>query len=199
MTALERIVDALRAHGSDVRETGSGVMAQCPAHPDRTPSLSIGINRDGDGVVVKCFGQHCDYRDIVAAVGLTPSDLFDTPRSAPQRQPRPPRLAQPAPGERFDEAKAQARVAGLTEMWGDLVQAGRAVAQWRRDTDPWCRSCGALPAVGGPQWWRLFCADCLSGWAPLEAAVDIEFAALGQASRAVAQAWQLSKRRRGRP
>ena len=51
MSALEVIRDALRDHGSLIRETGDTFAAQCPAHPDANPSLSVATRTDGKGVI----------------------------------------------------------------------------------------------------------------------------------------------------
>jgi hypothetical protein len=72
MNARERLEDALRAAGKHV----SGNKAQCPAHDDRNPSLSIGDRRDGKGIVLKCHGG-CTHVDVLAALGLSERDLFD--------------------------------------------------------------------------------------------------------------------------
>ena len=45
-------------------------MARCPAHSDRTPSLSV--RWTGDRVLLYCFAG-CSYQDIVNALGLSPS------------------------------------------------------------------------------------------------------------------------------
>jgi hypothetical protein len=77
MTAFTVITDALRDHGSDVKEVGNDkAKAQCPAHDDNRASLSVGPRRDGKGVVITCHAG-CDIADIVAALGLSVSDLFD--------------------------------------------------------------------------------------------------------------------------
>lgn len=58
-----------------VRETGRGQwLARCPAHPDKSPSLSV---RDiGDGtVLLHCFAG-CAAAEVTAAVDLTLADLF---------------------------------------------------------------------------------------------------------------------------
>ncbi len=73
-----------------VRRTGPGTwLACCPAHEDRTASLSI---KDADEkTLLHCFGQGCSAAEIVAAVGLEISDLFP-PRqhhSKPERRPFP--------------------------------------------------------------------------------------------------------------
>jgi hypothetical protein len=49
-------------------------VARCPAHKDRSPSLSVGIGREGR-VLVHCFAG-CSTHDVLAAVGLSISDLF---------------------------------------------------------------------------------------------------------------------------
>lgn len=58
-----------------VRKRGSGSwMACCPAHEDKRPSLSVRSFQDGS-ISVKCFAG-CSTADVLAAVGLNPSDLF---------------------------------------------------------------------------------------------------------------------------
>ncbi len=51
--------------------------AQCPAHRDRNPSLSI--RQTEDRALVKCWAG-CATSEIVAAIGLTLADLFDDQR-----------------------------------------------------------------------------------------------------------------------
>lgn len=68
----KRIADSLDGHKS-----GSSWMARCPAHDDRTPSLSI---RDAnDKVLVHCFAG-CAQRDVISALaarGLWPIGSSD--------------------------------------------------------------------------------------------------------------------------
>jgi hypothetical protein len=62
-----------RLHG--VRQTRPGRwLAKCPAHEDRSPSLSVRELDDGT-ILVKDFGG-CGASDVVAAVGLELKDLF---------------------------------------------------------------------------------------------------------------------------
>ena len=62
-------------HLEGVRATGPrGWVAQCPAHHDKTPSLSVRELPDGR-VLVHCFAG-CNVHDILAAVGLSLWDLF---------------------------------------------------------------------------------------------------------------------------
>lgn len=87
-TAFDRLVDALRDHGSTVRDTGHGTAsAQCPAHDDGTASLSVGPRRDGKGVVVHCHAG-CDYLEVLAALKFSPGDLFDEPKMREVWSPR---------------------------------------------------------------------------------------------------------------
>jgi hypothetical protein len=75
--AYERVIDALRSHNRTVRQNGTKAAAQCPAHDDSTPSLSIKAI-DGQALIY-CWGG-CDTTDVLAAAGLTMSDLYDEPR-----------------------------------------------------------------------------------------------------------------------
>lgn len=80
MTAFDHFTDALRNHGRAVKQsTDNKAMAQCPAHDDGSPSLSIGPRRDNDGIVINCHAG-CDRSEILAALDLTVHDLFDSPR-----------------------------------------------------------------------------------------------------------------------
>lgn len=68
-----------------VKPAGEGRWyARCPAHADKSPSLSI---RDtGEKVLLHCF-TGCDPEDVLTAVGLTWKDLYidrwDAARNAP--------------------------------------------------------------------------------------------------------------------
>lgn len=58
-------------------------MACCPAHDDRDPSLSIKEAHDGK-VLLHCWSG-CTADDIVAAIGLELSDLFEPSDYRPKR------------------------------------------------------------------------------------------------------------------
>ena len=63
--------------------------APCPAHDDKSPSLTIRENPDG-AVLLHCFAG-CSVGAIVAALGLELSDLFPPREKSgrePKRQPR---------------------------------------------------------------------------------------------------------------
>jgi hypothetical protein len=85
-TAHARIVAAL--HGQDVLDKGDTARARCPAHNgSSSTSLSIGPRRDGKGVVVCCHAG-CTTKDILAAIGLSMSDLFDEDKARAVYAPR---------------------------------------------------------------------------------------------------------------
>lgn len=48
--------------------------ACCPAHSDKSPSLSVALTHDGK-ILLKCWAG-CGYAEICAAVGIEPTDLF---------------------------------------------------------------------------------------------------------------------------
>jgi len=53
-----------------------GANWRCPAHDDRTPSLSV---TNGDGKVALHCHAGCGHDDVVVALGLVTADLFDAP------------------------------------------------------------------------------------------------------------------------
>jgi len=71
---LRAVRDALEDAGCDPRGPGHKFTARCPAHEDRTPSLSVGEGVDGRALVY-CFGG-CDADEIVRTIGLQWADLF---------------------------------------------------------------------------------------------------------------------------
>jgi hypothetical protein len=88
MTA-QKLLDRLES----VKQTGPDRwLARCPAHQDRSPSLSI--RELGDGrVLVYCFAG-CEASDVLTAVGLDLGDLF--PERLPEHSYRPSHSSIPA-------------------------------------------------------------------------------------------------------
>ena len=76
-TWLHGLLDAL---GSGRQYEGSTIR-QCPAHEDAHPSLNVSPGRDGK-VVIYCHAG-CDWRAIVAALGIPARYLFEPPPVAP--------------------------------------------------------------------------------------------------------------------
>ena len=91
---VERLLGCL----DRVRKCGRGWIACCPAHEDRSASLSVCEGSDGRALV-KCFAG-CDALAVVRALGLEVADLF------------PPRVADLSP-----EGRAAAREAHRQGGW----------------------------------------------------------------------------------
>ena len=67
-------VDVVLTRLERVRRSGDGWVARCPAHEDRSPSLSV--REGGDGRVLVYCHAGCCTEDVVAAIGLSMRDLF---------------------------------------------------------------------------------------------------------------------------
>jgi len=116
-----------------VRRSGRGWMARCPAHADRTPSLSITAGDDGR-ILLHDFGG-CPTAEIVKALGLAISDLF-------QSQNLPPQLIRDAKRQRVQKLRqreAEYHRAGLlsdaVREAESLIEASRgiSVARWSNE------------------------------------------------------------------
>lgn len=89
MAAIDHVLERLER----VRRKPGGWTARCPAHPDKNPSLAVGVGEDGR-VLLRCMARQCPVPAICEAIGLEIKDLFDdgsTPTSVyvPKRHARP--------------------------------------------------------------------------------------------------------------
>ena len=66
-------VEQLLARLESVRRSGDDWMARCPAHEDQTPSLAIGMGKDGQ--ILLCCHAGCKTSAVLAGLGLTMADL----------------------------------------------------------------------------------------------------------------------------
>jgi hypothetical protein len=85
--SLEAILDRLQS----VRRNGVGWMARCPAHADKSPSLSV--RDENERVLLHCFAG-CTVEDICAALEIKVSELFSKRREMHKPEPRVVREAQ---------------------------------------------------------------------------------------------------------
>lgn len=67
-------IDLVLSRLDRVRPYGKGYTARCPAHEDRTASLSVTAGDDGR-LLLHCFAG-CSVHDVVGAIGLTITELF---------------------------------------------------------------------------------------------------------------------------
>jgi hypothetical protein len=85
-SATAMIADRVISRLSQVRQVAPGRwISRCPAHDDRSPSLSVRELDDGR-VLVHCFAG-CEVQSVLHGVGLTFSDLYpDSPISHRERR-----------------------------------------------------------------------------------------------------------------
>src|SRR4051794_37197609 len=62
--------------------TSTGFIACCPAHEDRTPSLSISLGSDGR-ILVRCHAG-CEAAAVMRAIGRNLTELFDDNTALPE-------------------------------------------------------------------------------------------------------------------
>ena len=116
--------DTLLARLEGVRQSGRDQWTcKCPAHEDRSPSLSVRELDDGR-VLVHDFGG-CDPADIMTALGLSMSDLFP---NEPHRR--------TSPRQRWDGfalLKVLRRESVVTSMAAVDLATGRALSEPDRE------------------------------------------------------------------
>lgn len=124
-------IDDLLGRLQGVRKNGANHWtAQCPAHTDKSPSLSIACGEDGR-ILLHDFGG-CTVHDVLAAIGLEVGDLFEQ-RMRPQT-----REERRAAAEAFRRHGWQAalRVADremvVIQCAADMVQRGVALTEGDR-------------------------------------------------------------------
>ena len=79
-------VEALLAQLKSVRRSREGWIARCPAHADRSPSLSVGVGRDAR-VLLYCHAG-CTPQAVCAALGIGMGELFAGPGLQRKAEPR---------------------------------------------------------------------------------------------------------------
>jgi hypothetical protein len=72
-------LEVLLSKLDNVRRSGHGWSARCPAHEDRHSSFSITPAEDGK-ILLKCFAG-CPVEEVLARLGLAWADLFPEPHS----------------------------------------------------------------------------------------------------------------------
>ncbi len=83
------MINNVLQHLSKVKKTSKGFQALCPAHTDKSPSLSIREGDDGR-ILLHCHAG-CTAEAVVASIGLKLSDLYHPATNTTRRPP-------PAPG-----------------------------------------------------------------------------------------------------
>ena len=112
------------------RKTKQGHVVKCPAHEDKTASLSISEGNNGQ-ILVKCFAG-CTFQSIVSSLGLTARDLFNDQKqetAKPYRRINAPEKKQTEPESGEPKSKYSIeREYSYTDVFGNEVyQALRLV------------------------------------------------------------------------
>jgi hypothetical protein len=110
-------IDEILSKLKGVKRSNDGFVAKCPAHDDRTGSLSVGAGRGK--VLMHCFAG-CTAPNVVKALGLEWRDMFDTkPHPA-----SPPRIVSQDGVVYCGEPKQKSKVAAVyryTDETGQLL------------------------------------------------------------------------------
>ena len=74
--SYDAVIQALQDQGFKPKQSSAGYIACCPAHDDRTASLSISKKVD-DTALINCFSGRCSYESIIKALDLwtEPKDI----------------------------------------------------------------------------------------------------------------------------
>ncbi len=83
MAAEALSLDELLLALQGVQRSGANYKARCPAHDDRTASLSV-TRGDSGKILLKCFAG-CSYNDIITALGFSTAQLFPPKDESPQQ------------------------------------------------------------------------------------------------------------------
>ncbi len=114
--ALRRVLEALRDAGLKPKRSGEGWECHCPAHDERTPSLSIDIG-DDEKAILYCYAG-CSVKSIVESIGLRMVDLFQDkgfasiPSQSSERTSKPIRKPSPSYPTAQDAVKVMERSRG---------------------------------------------------------------------------------------
>lgn len=113
-------VDTVLSRLTKLRQTGRGTwLACCPAHEDRTPSLTVRELDDGR-ILIHCFAG-CGASDVLAALSLEMTDLF------PERLGSFPAVRQPF--SPMDVLRALRREAGIIAIQSADIAEGRQLSK----------------------------------------------------------------------
>lgn len=124
--SLTRVIDALHEAGLSIRQRGDHADAQCPAHDDSSPSLSIDWKANtGKGMTMLYCHGGCDVREVLDALGLRLTDTYDEPPKGKTGEIGSAKHAQPR-----QRAQAQTRDAKAAKNGGKHKRPGAVEAEY---------------------------------------------------------------------
>ncbi len=132
----EFLAKLVRATGRPAICRGDSWQALCPAHDDRTPSLSFRVS-DSDHILVKCHAG-CTAEAVTKALGMRVSDLMP-PRRVDQRMPNNHTNRHPTSESRqpANPCPTGTQCASTTRIYKTYSHAWAAVTRRRREPDQW--------------------------------------------------------------
>lgn len=110
----------------DARPSRAGFIARCPAHEDRSPSLSIREGQDGR-TLIHCFAG-CTIESVCDALKIKVSDLFSGPGTM-QPKPRAVREAEKAIAAFRNRLTPRERVVPVTVIYCDRENLDAGIAR----------------------------------------------------------------------
>jgi hypothetical protein len=133
--SIDRVVDA--GHRLDLRPVTQGNHTQmlCPAHDDSSPSLSVDYKPDRQLTDIFCHAS-CDTPDVLSALGLTWSDLFDAPPVKPTGTRRP-SVARPPKGPRTVPKPRAPKAPECLGQYDKHDYAAKALGPINNDVQTW--------------------------------------------------------------
>jgi hypothetical protein len=118
-------VNALLTRLAGVRSNGQDAwVARCPAHEDRSPSLTVKALNDGR-ILMHCFAG-CGTDNVLGALGLSMTDLFPEPLKVHH-----PRVS--LPFSPMDALQCLQGEAGVMLILASDIAAGKAVNDEQAD------------------------------------------------------------------
>ena len=84
MNTLEKYWELFCSKLEQVKHNNNSIVALCPSHDDKNPSLTASCN--GEKILVKCQAG-CTFKEIVTAVGMKQSQFFTPKEKPPPKKP----------------------------------------------------------------------------------------------------------------
>lgn len=116
----------LLSHFEGVQRYRDGYIARCPAHRDRSPSLSI--SESGDRFLLHCFAG-CTSLDICKLVGIKLNDLFKSPKFSSKPESPKEKRAREACNELRSVITKRERVLPITVLFTTPENLDHAIAR----------------------------------------------------------------------
>ena len=118
--------DAVLQKLTRIKKSGTGWIARCPAHEDRSPSLSI---TEKNGRILLYCHAGCTAEAICKALGIQVRDLFTEPMAPQKRLPPAARLAQSHLSELRSRLTPRDREKPVTIVQADRMNPDAAMAR----------------------------------------------------------------------